>query len=223
MFRFCHCLYASSPKVGSKTKATPADDLSHDVSSALLFDHLEVVFQPAHGTRAGEDLERARLDHELHPVVVELEVVRSEGEPDGPRLARSERDPLEAVQLLHRPPRSRPRRGCRAGRPRHRRDRRRSRRRPRRRGARPAAMRRAPRRRFCEPEPRIAEPMPEREQGRGGGVDVSGCVSPARRGPPRVQVVVVEGHLADDAREGHGQFAAGVDVAEQGVGDRVPP
>ena len=65
--------------------------------------------------------------------------------------------------------------------------------------------------------------MPEREEGRGGGVDVLGRVSVARRRPPRVQVVVIEGHLADDAREGHGQFAAGVDVAEQDVGDRVPP
>ena len=70
-------------------------------SLGLLSDHLEVGLQAAHRARADEDLERARLDHEVHPVVVEPEVVRREPEPDGPRLARPERDPLEAAQLLH--------------------------------------------------------------------------------------------------------------------------
>ena len=52
-------------------------------------DHLEVGLQAAHGARADEDLEPARLEHETHPVVVEPEIVRREAEPDGPRLARA--------------------------------------------------------------------------------------------------------------------------------------
>ena len=43
----------------------------------------------------------------------------------------------------------------------------------------------------------------------------------AGRGPAGVRVVVVERHLADGPREGRGQLAAGVHVAEEGVDDRV--
>ena len=41
--------------------------------------------------------------------------------------------------------------------------------------------------------------------------------------PARVQVVVINRDLADDAGERHRQLAAGVDVTEEDVGDRMTP
>ena len=42
-------------------------------------------------------------------------------------------------------------------------------------------------------------------------------------GTPRIQVVVVERHLPDNSGKRHRQLAAGVDVAEQDIGDGVAP
>ena len=58
------------PPTAVATTASRDRPLDHPMEELrrIYFDHLEIGLQPAHGARADEDLERARLDHELHPV-----------------------------------------------------------------------------------------------------------------------------------------------------------
>ena len=75
-----------------------------------------------------------------------------------------------------------------------------------------------------KPEAGVAEAVAEREEGFPRDVQVLRRIAViGLRRPAGVQVVVVEGHLADGAREGDGQLAAGVHVAEEDVGDGVAP
>jgi hypothetical protein len=66
----------------------------------------------------------------------------------------------------------------------------------------------------------VAQPVAERVERRPGHVEKFGGVLVVRiRRPSRVLVVVVERQLSHGAREGDGELAAGVHVAEEHVGD----
>ena len=175
------------------------------------------------GAVAGVDLDRARLDAEAALVVVEADVGRVERPADRRLLARLERHPLEPAQPAHGlrerrdrvvdvelrdvVARDRPGVGHVDGR-----------------GDRPARVHdRRGQAQVVDLERRVAEAVAELVERR-AGADVAVARVVLRRRVTRTAgrlVVVVDRDLADVARERDRQLAAGVDLAEEHVGDAV--
>src|SRR3984957_15234888 len=73
----------------------------------------------------------------------------------------------------------------------------------------------------CETERRVAKSVTERIKRFGGKIPVTRGEAGGVFGLVGEIVIVIERLLADGAGPGDGQLAAGIDVAEQNIGDRV--